>query len=176
MTCAAPPSTCIRQAHEADLPLLPAIERSAATLFCNVGLGWIVESPTVSREKLEVSQRGGTVWVATDQEDEPCGFLLAYELDGTLYIDELSVAAAWQKRGLGRSLLYRAISYARSCGYPAVTLTTYRDIPWNGPFYSCHGFVEMSPDEISPGLRDELETGIRNGHDPDRRCAMTLRL
>jgi hypothetical protein len=40
--------------------------------------------------------------------------------------------------------------WARYRGLPAVTLTTFRDVPWNGPFYAKLGFRELS--ELSPGL------------------------
>ncbi len=26
-----------------------------------------------------------------------------------------------------------------------ITLATYRDVPWNGPFYASEGFVEIGP-------------------------------
>ncbi len=31
-------------------------------------------------------------------------------------------------------LLERVIESARQMGYPAVTLTTFREVPWNAPF------------------------------------------
>ena len=30
-------------------------------------------------------------------------------------------------------------------GYAEITLATYRDVPWNGPFYASEGFVERGP-------------------------------
>ena len=33
----------------------------------------------------------------------------------------------------------------RRRGYPGLTLATYRDVPWNGPFYASEGFVEIGP-------------------------------
>ena len=30
-------------------------------------------------------------------------------------------------------------------GYAELTLATYRDVPWNGPFYASEGFVELGP-------------------------------
>ena len=41
-------------------------------------------------------------------------------------------------------------TWARSHGYGAVTLTTYRDVPWNAPFYERLGFSVL--DELTPEL------------------------
>ena len=35
--------------------------------------------------------------------------------------------------------------WARARGYDDITLATYRDVPWNGPFYASEGFVETGP-------------------------------
>jgi len=40
--------------------------------------------------------------------------------------------------------------WARAEGYGAVTLTTFRDVPWNGPFYRKLGFQPV--EELSPEL------------------------
>ena len=36
-----------------------------------------------------------------------------------------------------------AITWAAAHGYDQLTLATYRDVPWNGPFYASEGFVEV---------------------------------
>ena len=47
--------------------------------------------------------------------------------------------------------------------YPAITLTTYADVPWNAPYYARRGFVEIS--EFGPGLRAEREREQQLGLD-----------
>jgi hypothetical protein len=46
-----------------------------------------------------------------------------------------------------------------------VTLSTFRDVPWNGPFYRKHGFRDLQPSEWTPSLRairkHEAEHGLR---------------
>ena len=37
------------------------------------------------------------------------------------------------------------VGWARAQGYTDLTLATYRDVPWNGPFYATEGFVELGP-------------------------------
>jgi len=57
-----------------------------------------------------------------------------------------------------------------------VTLTTYRDLPWNGPYYSRLGFREIDLKEAGPGHLGRLRAEAEAGHDPSRRCIMALPL
>ncbi|EHK81871.1 hypothetical protein [Rhodococcus pyridinivorans] len=41
---------------------------------------------------------------------------------------------------------------ARDAGFGSLTLTTYRDVPWNGPYYARLGFRTVADDALSPGL------------------------
>jgi hypothetical protein len=50
-------------------------------------------------------------------------------------------------------LLDEAADRARAGGLPALTLTTFADVPWNGPYYERCGFRVLAGDEITPGLR-----------------------
>jgi GNAT superfamily N-acetyltransferase len=166
----------VRAARPDDLPRLGAVERSAAGLFRAVGLGWIADSPTLPIKTLERYRAAGTLWVGADAEDRPAGFLAASALDSALYIDELSVAAEHQRRGIGGALLQRTIGHAQTAGYPAVMLNTYRDVPWNAPFYARRGFVEIAGEVAPLALRERLARDALHGHDPARRCGMILRL
>ena len=68
------------------------------------------------------------------------------------------------RRGIGRQLIEHAAGWARDHGYPALTLTTFRDVIWNAPYYERLGFRVLTADEFTPGLRRissreaELET------------------
>lgn len=108
----------------------------------------------------------GTLWVAEDD-----GALLAFlaaTADGRrLHIDEVDVDRLAQGRGLGRRLMTHAIEWARRRGFAQVTLTTFRNVPWNGPFYASLGFVE---DDRLPALRAILRAEAEKGLSD--RCAM----
>lgn len=49
----------------------------------------------------------------------------------------------------GHHLVERAMTEARSHGYPRMTLRTYAEIPWNAPFYASCGFLERIPETPS---------------------------
>ncbi|WP_310475427.1 GNAT family N-acetyltransferase [Sandarakinorhabdus sp.] len=162
----------IRHALPADLPLLPAIEASAATLFAGTAMAHVVDSATTSIDALERGLAQGSLWVADD--GGPCGFLLATAEQGWLHIFELSVARAAQGRGVGAALLAAAIAGAPALACERLSLTTDRLLAWNAPFYARHGFVEMAandpalPDWLAAMAQREADSGL----DLARRCIM----
>jgi GNAT superfamily N-acetyltransferase len=170
------PQTFIRLARSSDLEKLAAVERSAASVFRSVGLGWLADGDTMEACVLTQLCRDETLWVAADDGDQPVGFLAAHELDRCFYIAEVSVLPSRQRQGLGARLIDAAILHARRAGLSAVTLTTYRDLPWNGPFYARLGFVEINPLEAGSGHRKKLQAEAEAGHDPARRCLMAMPL
>lgn len=78
------------------------------------------------------------------------GFVRVDEIDGNAHIAELAVLPSSMRKGFGTDLLERACAWAGEHRYPAITLTTYAEVPWNGPYYSRRGFVEV--DAATPGL------------------------
>lgn len=166
------PGYAIRPARAADVPLLPAVEASAARLLEGVETGFTGRDATMPAEALDLLRDAGTLWVAVDRSDAPVGFCAAGDLDGFLHVHELSVAFAHQRYGLGTALMATAVDYGRWAFVPAVTLTTDRELPWNKPFYAKLGFVELRPDGLPPGLAAKLAGEIAAGHDPARRCVL----
>ncbi|GAA3138287.1 GNAT family N-acetyltransferase [Nonomuraea salmonea] len=57
-----------------------------------------------------------------------------------MHLDQLAVRPERMRQGIGGRLVAAVIDHARACGAPGVTLTTFRDVPWNGPWYARHGF------------------------------------
>lgn len=168
----------IRLARENETALLSVVERSAARRFQIVpGLEWVAESGVLSEVLHLDCIRGGTCWVAVDEHDIPVGFLSAEAVAGReLYIHEMSVSEAFQGHGIGRALLEAAIEWATIHQMAALTLTTFRAVPWNAPFYSRIGFKVLSAsgldERLSALLRKEIEEGFAQG----TRCAMRLSL
>ena len=58
------------------------------------------------------------------------------------------------RRGVGSALLEAACTWARAAGYPAITLITFADVPWNAPFYAARGFAETASTPEIAELRD----------------------
>ena len=167
----------LRRAQPADADALPGIERSAAALFrTDPSLAWLADTPvTDTRQHLHAIQTQD-VWVAEWPDGALAGFLSAEQVDNQLHILELSVGQHFQGQGLGRKLLLAAIEYSRERELDGLTLTTFRDLPWNAPFYQRFGFETLSAAETTPHLLAILGQEIDHGLPGERRCAMCLRL
>jgi N-acetylglutamate synthase-like GNAT family acetyltransferase len=56
-------------------------------------------------------------------------------------------------RGVGATLIDRLDAEAAAEHRPALTLTTFRDVHWNAPYYAHLGFVVLETAEQGPELR-----------------------
>lgn len=164
----------VRCGGPADLALLDAIDASAAETFARAGQPLPDGSPPAPPGHWAAVLAAGLLWIADDAEAGPIGFLAGERADGGLYIGQVSVALEHQRRGLGRRLMQTAIAWARSQGLPAVTLETFRTVPWNGPFYASLGFRELAPAELTEHLAHAIDLQVAHGFSD--RCAMRLEL
>lgn len=81
---------------------------------------------------------GGEVPVA----GRPCvGFAHVLHEKGTAHLQQLAVDPASGRRGLGTALVRACCEEARRHGFDQLTLTTFRDVAFNAPWYSRLGFV-----------------------------------
>jgi len=164
----------IRPTTPNDVTALPAIERAAGERFReSPDLAWLADGEVISAEQhLEYAERGLS-WLAL-ANDQSVGFILAEAHPSSLFIVELSVDLDWQGKGIGRQLIARAADHARRLGLTSLTLTTFRDVPWNAPFYARLGFEKMTT--LTPELRQKREEETAHGFAYETRCAMRLPL
>ena len=143
----------IRLAVSEDVFGLPAIEREAGILFDDylerIGLTEDFIPHINSLENFQNAQRAGRLWVAVAGSGDVVGFALVVEVGGFAHLEELDVLPKHGRKGLGSALLDAVCNWAEQAAYPAVTLSTFRDIPWNAPFYRRRGFRVVTPSEIS---------------------------
>ena len=57
-----------------------------------------------------------------------------------------------------------------------MTLTTFRDVVWNAPFYAQSGFRVVEDDALCARLGGVLANEVAHGLPGERRCAMRLDL
>ena len=143
----------IRLARKADAALLGAVETAAAGRFAGIGLVAIARGrPTAEAEyrRLAADRR---LWVSEAEEGRPVGLAIAGAVDGQGYLAELSVHPDYGRRGLGRALTAAVEDWARAQTFARVYLTTFRDVPWNQPYYERLGFAVVAEDKAGPELR-----------------------
>ena len=65
--------------------------------------------------------------------------------------------------------------WAGERGYAEITLTTFRAVAWNMPFYARLGFEEITASELRPALAAVVLEEATRGLDPDVRVVMYYR-
>jgi len=154
----------IRTVRSDELALLAPLEAASDTLFDALaggfddGLGPFPVPGTVDELAAAL-----VVLVAGEP---PQGFARIDALAGGAHLEQLAVHPDHVRRGIGRALVRSAISWAGAHGFDELTLATYRDVAWNGPFYASEGFVEVGQvDEwyAARGLPPEEPVMVRFG-------------
>lgn len=162
----------IEPALAGDLPKLARVEQAANVLFEGTGLLPAGDADATALAELARAQAAGLLWVARAPDREPVGFALVEIVDGLAHLEEIDVDPAHGRRGLGRALLEAVCAWARAAGHAAVTLTTFRGLAWNEPFYARMGFRTLDPSEIGPGLGALIRDETARGLDPTKRVVM----
>lgn len=165
----------IRSARREDAPHLPEIERAAGERFATTGEDLGGEELGGPDWFLDAQQRG-LLWVAVDRRDLPIGFALFEAFPESLHLEEIDVHPDHAGHGLGRRLLRAGAETARRRGYERITLTTFRWVPWNAPYYERLGFRELPPTRWDAALRERVRHETAEGLDPARRLVMEWRL
>lgn len=169
----------IRLARPGEIDALAAIDADAGTLDAEAGLvvAFDAAHPFVVDERARwVSAiAGGLLEVAETSDGALAGFAARGIVDGEPYLDQLSVRRTWMRRGIGTSLLCRAIAWAAADPSGRLWLTTWAHVAWNAPFYARHGFVAHPEAACGPELRAILRRQREVLPDPDRRIAMVHR-
>ncbi len=154
-----------------DGEAMPDIEQSAGLAFRAVpGLEWLADGDnrTAARYRDIVGQDWS--WVAVAPDGRLAGFVAATVEPDAVHVWEAAVRLEAQGRGIGRRLFARL--FAQAAGVAPVTLTTFRDVPWNQPFYRSLGFDTVEGDAMGPRLAGILAAEAEAGLPAERRCAM----
>ena len=114
--------------------------------------------------------------LVAETEAGPVGFALLGVLGDDAHLCELDVVPEAAGRGIGRALIARSAELAAARGHGRLVLTTFRDVPFNAPFYARLGFREVGGDSAGPALDAILRAEAEAGFPADARCAMALGL
>jgi GNAT superfamily N-acetyltransferase len=166
----------IRTARADDLPKLVEIERAASETFRTLGMDLVADDDPGAVDELEPYAADGRAFVSADADDQPVAYLLLDLFNGAAHIEQVSVHPDHAHRGLGRALIERAASCAVAHRLHALTLTTYVDVPRNGPYYERLGFHYLSADEETPELRAVRDRERASGLDSWPRACMSRAL
>lgn len=168
------PTYRIRPAAEQDLHFLPVIELAAAKLL----VGHAPESvlnETTSIRQFRQALTGGRLWVAATGHI-PVGFVHIELLpSGAPHLEEIDVHPSHGRQGLGRGLVAAACDWVARQGHAAISLTTFREVPFNMKFYASCGFHEVPAADLDPELAAIVENEAERGLAAERRVVMRWR-
>ncbi len=115
---------------------------------------------------------GAVLYVATDDADEPMAYALVELVDGHAHLEQLSVVPEAGQQGIGTALIDAVVAWAGARGDVEVTLTTFRDVPFNAPLYAKRGFETVAEADWTDGVRALVAREEADGLDITTRVVM----
>ena len=154
----------IHAAREGELFLISALEKSGEKQFRAAGMDRVADAPASEPDDYRPALDDGRLLVAVDGRDSPLGFIRLEVLDGEPHVEQVSVHPDHAGHGIGARLLAATEHLARAGGHRRMTLTTFRDVPWNGPYYARLGWTILPeadlPPELAAARRRERDLGF----------------
>lgn len=160
-----------RNARPEEFPLLQELEMEAGQRFAEFGMPEVSDSPPMLIKLLQECTEHGGVWVA-DIEDTIAGFIAFTKYTSYIHIDEISVHTQFGRRGIATEFLERLAQWGTNQGMQGITLSTFKDVPWNRPFYEKRGFVVLTPEQYPPYLDKKAEEEASRGLYESQRVCM----
>lgn len=167
-----PQGYLITPAAPEDVADLVFADLAASKLFA--GIGYLPEAALTDHvpiATLEGAMHTGHIF-AVRHKGEAVGFALTSLRGASLYLDQISVDPAHGRKGLGAALMHHVFRDAARRGLKSVTLSTFRDLAWNGPFYRRLGFRELPKAQLQDWMREIEAAQTANGLDVSKRCFM----
>lgn len=170
------PSVSIIRPDTAAIDTLIAIDKAASTLFAPTGLlSKEALEDHVPAEHFSAAINAGWLFSAIVPSGMIAGFVMASIRGGGVYVDQLSVDPRHGRQGIGRTLMLYLEREARDRGFSEITLSTFRELAWNGPFYASLGYRHLKRSQFSSFMLD-IEAAQRPFMDISKRTFMRKRL
>lgn len=161
----------IEHGTQAQSGQLQGIERAAGTRFAAVGMSDVADNDPTLGSILEDRAAQGRLYVALMADRTIAGFLFWSPKDGKAYIEEVSVHPDHAGNRLAARMIDVLAADVRG-KQTALSLATFRDIPWNAPYYASLGFVELPRGQVGPEHEESWQHQAEGGLDMARRLFM----
>jgi len=148
-------NAAVRPLRTDDFDRVQEIERDAGRLFLPLGMPEIAYDEPPSVDTLASYVTAGRAWVI-DPPSDVAGYVLVDVVDGAAHVEQITVATKYARRRLGAMLLEHVERWARDRGLREITLTSFRDVPWNGPYYETLGFRAVAEEATGPEMAELL--------------------
>jgi predicted N-acetyltransferase YhbS len=164
----------LRPAKPAEIPLVREIERASAQRFIGLMDALAADEPSPSQVlAARIATDGLLVAVVAGA---PVAFVMFRPVEDGLYIEQIDVLPTFGRRRIGATLLEAVAERARKEDRSRLTLSTFRGVPWNAPYYRRLGFVDIAEEALTPGLLEIREAHLARGLDESQRVFMARKL
>ncbi|MCA7962872.1 GNAT family N-acetyltransferase [Burkholderia cenocepacia] len=168
-----PAPILIRPATREDAAAMAAVEVAAAQRFRGIGMADIADGEPTDAAAVLVRIDDGRAYVAVDPQGMCVGFAFYRLLDAQrLYLEELDVAPSHSGQRIGARLIEQVMARAAREHVEQVVLSTFRDAPWNAPYYARLGFRIIDDTALDDALRAIRAHHVSLGLDETRRVFM----
>ncbi|WNJ77490.1 GNAT family N-acetyltransferase [Cedecea neteri] len=156
-----------------DIDELQRVEAAAAHRFLALPeLAFLATAGVTDRQTHAAAIENNLAWKVAGSDGRIKGFCYCERHEDELYLAEISTHPDFQRQGVGAMLLAEVKRTGQVLGVSQITLTTYRDVSWNGPWYGRHGFDIINEAELTPALVSRLVHQYDEGLMVLPRCAM----
>ncbi|WP_407655475.1 GNAT family N-acetyltransferase [Burkholderia alba] len=156
---------------------MAAVEAAAALRFNEIGMTHIASSPPTALDDLLERVVAGRALVAVDTAGAIAGFAIYRMLDAQrLYLEEVDVSPACAGQRIGAALIEAVAARGRAAGATQIVLSTFRQAPWNAPYYRRLGFADLGGDALDPVLAGVRAMHVERGLDETQRVFMSRAL
>ena len=160
----------IRPALTSEIEAVRALERASAQRFIGLMDALAADEPS-SAPVLAARIAAGGLLVA-EADDVLAAFVMFRPVGDGLYIEQIDVLPAFARRRIGADLIEAVARRARADGRARLTLSTFRDVPWNAPWYRRLGFADLADEKLAPDLLEIRREHLARGLDESARVFM----
>ena len=163
-----------RAARPDEIETIRALERASAQRFVGLMDALAADEPSPADVLAARIETGGLV-IAVDG-DALVAFVMFRVVEDHAYVEQVDVLPSHEGQRIGAALLDVVSGRARTAGLKGLSLSTFRDVPWNAPYYRWLGFSDVADAALTPGMRAIRAEHLARGLDEDARVFMARRV
>ena len=166
------PAITFRFAEHADANAIRAIEFEAGQRFYSVDMAGIADAAPMDLDIVARKIAAGEIIVAVDAETACAGFVMFEPQPTRIYVQELDVLTTYAGQRIGAGLIEQVADIARERRLMQLVLSTFREVPWNAPYYRRLGFRDIEDSELDAALIARRDAHSARGLDESKRVFM----
>jgi GNAT superfamily N-acetyltransferase len=154
----------LRDGRIEEVARIQEIEKASSGRFAQIGMVEIAVDAPTSSATLVARIGSRDLVVAVDTENRPIGFAMFSEIGACGYIEQMDVLPSHAGQRIGAALIDEIGRRCAARGLSALLLSTFRDVPWNAPYYRRLGFEGIDDKALSHAMaqirRDHRARGL----------------